>query len=224
MTEKRPRYEDSVDSEPLHKSSKQLASESASASTSGTALGVASESGIDSSSSSSSSWTKQFSVKHNAPYWFNATSGKTSWTEPVPSTSAPAPVRLHVQASHKDNANAGNASNTSNANGNNEWVEKISSKHNTKYWFNAGTGESSWVDPYASAAGTKAGAGTGAGTGTGTGVTATPTPRPLSAEEISLALAREARRGEVSAPGFPWLIKSVDIPRLIQRLRYFFLI
>ena len=29
----------------------------------------------------------------------------------------------------------------------NNWVERISAKHNKAYWFNTDSGESSWVKP-----------------------------------------------------------------------------
>ena len=91
-------------------------------------------------------WVEGFSKKHDRKYWKNATTGKTSWTDPNsedgnksaeahPSSSASAPE----QESHSGT-------------GSSEWEEGFNKKHNRKYWKNKATGKISWKQPVGSTA------------------------------------------------------------------------
>ena len=64
------------------------------------------------------SWTKQFSKSQNKDYWFNKTTGESSWNDPY---------------EKKETSN--------------KWKKHFSNKFQKDYWFNSITGESSWKDP-----------------------------------------------------------------------------
>lgn len=118
-----------------------------------------------------------FSEKHQKDYWFNDSTGETTWTDPHPEISCLIAGTTHNAA---------------------DWIERRSSTHGTKYWFNISTGASSWVDPRD---------------------THTAAAKPSAAANFDVLLAAERKRGAVDAPGFPWLRESIDIPRLISRLK-----
>lgn len=129
----------------------------------------------------SNTWTKLFSDKHNKNYWFNESTGQTSWHEPE--------LEHTPSSEHTDVG---------------EWIEKMSTKYDAKYWFNSKTGQSVWEDP----------------TGRKDIARAAPGPTiPAAAASFDALLAAERMNGAVDAPGFPWLINSVNIPQLIRRLQ-----
>ena len=67
-------------------------------------------------------WVQQWDESARANYWYNASTGEASWTEPAAPAALPAPT---------------------------DWVPQFDESAQANYWYNNKTGEASWVDPAA---------------------------------------------------------------------------
>lgn len=83
-----------------------------------------------------SEWVEGYSEKHKRNYWKNKTTGKTSWTNPIPAASAESSSAVAA-------AGAGASDHAAS-----EWVESYSEKHKRKFWKNTATSKTSWKDPH----------------------------------------------------------------------------
>merc|ERR1712232_230761 len=74
-------------------------------------------------------WTEHVDPQSGDVFYFNSTTGETSWTKPAPA--------MHVVATGVATAAAKTE----------EWTEHIDPQTSNIYYFNANTGESSWTKP-----------------------------------------------------------------------------
>ena len=82
----------------------------------------------------SEEWEEKFSKEKNKPYWKNKVTGKSTWNNPLSTTTAaPTPAAPVASAAPAQS---------------DEWEEKFSKEKNKPYWKNKVTGKSTWTDPH----------------------------------------------------------------------------
>lgn len=94
-----------------------------------------------------SEWQEYWDEQAQAKYWYNNSTGEATWTKPAQLPGSAANSARSSRSARGGNSGVGGGPTTSarNASDAGDWVSYLDDVSGQEYWYNAKTGESSWV-------------------------------------------------------------------------------